>query len=392
VAKKGQEAIGLLDEDRRGRRASQGRDIHVGNRAWKGDVVDRILVAKKLPQAVLKISSHNTGAKSVAARLHYISRQGTISLETDEGVMLVGSEEVDELVSHWAVDFPERKNSRDSMSLVISLPAGTNERAAIDAAREFFAETFAENHEYVFAGHDDTDNFHIHLVVKARGRDGKPMRPSRRDPQLWRQRFAEKARAHGIELDASPRFARGQGRRTPPTSVYEIRRRREIPRVDESAAKEAIRRATNPRDRASRSESVIRKINQRERVIFATQAMEVVAQAKKLKDDGKRMMALEIASELASFAEGMPVPRSRMDTMKSALKPELGQPKVDVREVHKLVKFVERGIRDQVSGFESRSDQRRVIAARVRLSNVIKERDRSRGQSRDASQDRDIER
>lgn len=383
-----QEVVGLLDEGRHGRRAPPGRDINVGNRAWKGDVVDRILVAKKLPQAVLKISSHNTGAKSVADRLRYISREGTLSLETDEGALLVGSEEVDELVSHWAVDFPDRKNSRDTMSLVISLPAGTDEKAATDAAREFFAETFAENHEYVFAGHDDTDNFHIHLVVKARGRDGKPMRPSRRDPQLWRQRFAEKARAHGIGLDASPRFARGQGRRTPPTSIVEIRRRREIPRVDESAAKEAIRRALNPKDRASRSESAIRKINQRERMAFATQALDVVSQAKKMNDDGKRLLALEIASELASFAEGMPVPRSRMDTMKSALKPELGHPKVDVKEVNKLVKSVERGIRDQVSDFESTSDQRRVIAARVRLSNMIKERDRSR----DKSHDRDIER
>ncbi len=372
------ETVGLLDEDRRGRRSAQGKDISVGGRAWKGHLGDRILVARKLPQAVLKISSHNTGKDRVRARLRYISRQGTQSLETDEGVTLDGLDEVDALVENWAADFPERKNSRDAMSLVISLPAGTDKKAATDAAREFFAEAFSENHEYVFAAHDDTDNFHIHLVVKSRGRDGKPMRPSRRDPQLWRQAFAEKARAHGIELDASPRFARGEGRRTPPRAVFEMRRRSEHIRVDESAAKEAVRRAMNPKDRASRSESVIRKINRRERVIFAEQAIEVVKQAKTLKDDGQRLAALEIASELASFAEGMPVPRSRMDRMKSAIKPELGQPKVDVKEVRRLVKQVERGLRGQVLTFESRNDQRVAIAARVRLSNVIGERDRTR--------------
>lgn len=378
MAKRSNESLALLDEERRGRRSAQGRDISVGGRAWKGHLGDRILVARKLPQAVLKISSHNTGKDRVRARLRYISRQGTLSLETDEGVMLDSLDEVDGLVDNWAVDFPERKNSRDAMSLVISLPAGTDEKAARDAAREFLAETFGENYEYVFAAHDDTGNFHIHVVVKSRGRDGKPMRPTRRDPQLWRQAYAEKAREHGIELDASPRFARGEGRRTPPAPIFEMRRRREIPRVDNAAAKEAVRRAMNPKDRASRSESAIRKINQRERIIFATQALEVVKQAKTLKSDGQRLAALEIASELASFAEGMPVPRSQMDRMKSSIKPELGQPKVDVREARRLVKLIERGIRGQVLSFDSKKYQRSAIAARVRLSNVIGERDRSR--------------
>ena len=120
----------------------------------------------------------------------------------------------------------------------------------------------------------------------------------------------------------------------------------------------------------------------RERVIFVTQAIEVVKQAKTLKDDGQRLAALEIASELASFAEGMPVPRSRMDRMKSAIKPGLGHPKVDVRDVRRLVKQVERGIRGQVLTFKSKNDQRIAIAARVRLSNVIGERDRAQDSDR----------
>lgn len=372
------ETHGLLEDERRGRRARQGRDLHVSGRAWKGSLGDRLLVARKLPQAVLKISSHNTGKTRVRARLHYISRQGAVALETDQGIALEGLEEIDAFVDDWAVDFPSRKNSRDAMSLVISLPAGTDKEKATQAAREFFAEAFAENHEYAFAGHEDTDNFHIHVVVKSRGRDGKPMRPSRRDPQLWRQAFAEKARAHGIALDASPRFARGEGRRTPPTAIYELRRRGERVEMDHLAAKEAVRRAKNPRDRASRSESVIRKINARERVTFAEQALEAVKQAKTIKDDTKRLAALEIASDLASFAEGMPVPKSRMDRMKAEVKPGAGEPKVDDREARRLVKLVERGLRGQVPTFEGRGQQRSAIAARARLSNVIAERDRGK--------------
>ena len=365
------ETASILEGLQRGRRAK-------ASRAWKGTLADRVRVTRRLPQAVLKISSHNSGEGRVRARLRYISRQGNVGLETDEEITVEGLEDVDRLVDDWAADFSNRKHSRDTMSLVISMPAGTDEGAAVAAARAFFADTFAENHEYVFAAHNDTDNFHIHLVVKARGRDGKAMRLTRRDPQLWRQAFAEKAREHGIEMDASPRYARGKGRRTPPTAVFEIRRREDMPRVDRQAAKEAVRRARNAKDRPSKSETVIRRINVRERLMYATQAVVVVRGAKTIKDDRQRLATLEMASELASFAEGMPVPQSRMDTLKYALKPELGRATVEMGEVRKLVKRTERGIRDQVGGFGSAQDQRAAIAARVRLSNVVQERDGSR--------------
>lgn len=365
------ESASVLEGLQRGRHAK-------ASRAWRGSLADRVRVTRKLPQAILKISSHNSGQGRVRARLRYISRQGALAIETDEGISIEGLEGVDRLVDDWAADFSTRVNSRDTMSLVISMPAGTDNEAAVSAARAFFQDTFAENHEYAFAAHDDTENFHIHLVVKARGRDGKPMRPTRRDPQRWRQAFAEKAREHGIELDASPRYARGIGRRTPPTAVFEIRRRDEMPRVDKSAAKEAVRRARDSQDRASKSERVIRQINVRERLLFASQAAAVVKEAKSIKDDKRRLAALEMASELASFADGMPVPQSRMDTMKFALKPKAGRARVEMREVLKLVKRTERGIRDQVGRFKSPKHQRAAIAARVRLSNVVNERVRSR--------------
>ncbi len=371
------ETAEVLEDLQRGRRAKE-------SHAWKGTLADRVRVTRRLPQAVLKISSHNTGQGRVRARLRYISRQGTLRIETDEGIAVAGLDDIDRLVDDWAADFSPRANSRDTLSLVVSLPAGTDETAAVAAAREFLAEAFKNNHEYVFAAHDDTDHFHIHAVVKARGRDGKPMRSSRRDPQLWRQAFAEKARAEGIELDASPRYARGIGRRTPSKAVFEIRRRDEMPAVDRQAATEAVRRARDRKDRPSESEVVIRQINVRERLMYAKQAAVVVKEAKLIKDDKRRLSALEIAAELASFAEGMPVPQSRMDTMKFALKPKLGRPRVEMDEVRKLVKRTERGIRDQVGSFGSVKDQRSAIAARARLSNVIKEQDRSR--------ERDVER
>ena len=373
---KNDESAGLLEEARRGRRSKESKSGggH-SSRAWQGTLADRVRVSRRLPQAVLKISSHNTGQSRVRARLRYISRQGRLPIETEEGISVEGLEDVDRLVDDWSADFSSRANSRDTMSLVISLPAGTDKKAATAAAREFFAEVFAENHEYAFAAHDDTDNFHIHLVGKARGRDGKPMRPSRRDPQLWRQAFAEKARAQGIELDASPRWARGKGRRTPPTPVFEMRRRGETPDVDQQAAKAAVKRARNKKDRSTSSERAIRAINGRERLAFAEQAVRVAKDATGIRDDARRLEALSIASELASFAEGMPVPRSRMEALKEALKPGRAATKPKAARVRKLTKQTERLIRGQVGGFAAGSDKRAAIAARARLSEAVKSRD-----------------
>ena len=270
-----------------------------------------------------------------------------------------------------------------------AVPAASGHDKTVAAAREFFAETFGENHEYAFAAHDETDHFHVHLLVKLRGRDGKQMRSTRKDPDLWRQKFAAKAREKGLRLDASPRWARGKGRRSsPPTAIYEMRRKGVIPFRDQEAAQEALRRARDPDDRPTEHEEAIREINRFERLEFAKQAYRVIERSKKLTEDQERIKALEMASDLAVHAEQVPRPKSRIETMIQAVKKSDGgaeQPNDDVR---KLTKATERGIRDQVKTFSDRALQRRAVAARARLSGILK----TQGRAKSSDQDRDFDR
>ena len=74
-------------------------------------------------------------------------------------------------------------------------------------------------------------------------------------------------------------------------------------------------------------------------------------------------------------AEGMPVPRSRMEALKEALKPWRAATKPKAARVRKLTKQTERLIRGQVGGFAAGSDKRAAIAARARLSEAVKSRD-----------------
>lgn len=400
---------GPLEEDRKGRGRIvgkiSGRDALTAHsnsgRAWKGKLADRVRVARGMPQAVLKITSFGRGLGEAKKLTRYIGEQGETKVETDDGSILDTVEELEKLAEDWSADFSDRKDpnrkARDVMHIVVSVPAGSDHDQTLEAAREFFAEEFGKNHEYAFAAHDETDHFHVHLLVKVRGRDGKQMRSTRKDPDLWRQKFAAKAREKGVNVDASPRWARGKGRRSsPPTAIYELRRRNEtLPkekrvevRRDQEAAQEALRRARDPNDRPNEHEEAIRAINRFERLEFAKQAYGVIEASKKVTDDRQRVKALEMASDLAVHAEKMPRPKSRIETMIQAVKPADGGPEQPHDEVRKLTKATERGIRDQVKTFSDRSLQRRAVAARARLSGILKVPDRSKS----SAQERDIER
>tara|TARA_R110002124_G_scaffold278874_1_gene451106 strand:- start:13677 stop:14891 length:1215 start_codon:yes stop_codon:yes gene_type:complete len=176
---------------------------------WQGSISDRLKVARGVPQAVVKITSHSYGKGAVKRRLDYISREGEIMIETETGERLLGGDETKELLNEWAEDFGHRKNGRDATCIVLSFPQEVDHGVAYSIAQEFLAEQYGDNYRYGFAAHDDTDHYHVHAVIKTIGLDGRSLPTYKADLREWRINMAEKAREHGLALDASPRFARG---------------------------------------------------------------------------------------------------------------------------------------------------------------------------------------
>ncbi|MCG8595061.1 MAG: relaxase/mobilization nuclease domain-containing protein [Kiloniellales bacterium] len=287
---------------------------------WSGSLKQRARVAKRLPQAVVKVTSYNKGLKKVIERMEYAARENADRLETERGEIIVGKAEIRQLAEDWSVDFTQRKNGRDAMALVVSLPAGTDKQAAEAAARAFLADIFGENHRYVFAAHDDTKHYHLHAVVKMRGENGKQLRTDRAVLQRWRERMAEKAKEQGIMLDASPRYARGKGRKAARSPVDQIRRRGQVPEVDRAAT---AARTGKGAGKGAETELEHRQAatNGRERVDYARHAAAVAAEAAKLNDPQRRVQAMETAAALADYARSMPVPRSPRQTLADKLEP-----------------------------------------------------------------------
>jgi len=342
----------LDDEERSGlEHAGRARQHQFGGRwRWGGSLSQRASVARRLPQAVFKISSYSHGGGAMWDRATYISREGELAVETDDGLQLENLAEVDDMVSRWAEETPGRKGGRLALNAVVSFPAGVDQAQATEAARHFLSAAFGDNHEYFFAAHDDTANFHIHVVVKCQGRDGTKLSIGPPELGALRELFAEKAAEQGIELDASPRWARGLDREAqPPAAVAGIERRGEVPRWNrEARAALAEARAEESPLPATADRSA------HERLEYARAAALVVEDMAQLKDDTRRAQAVGLAADLALYAEQMPGPREQ-----------------EADPVRALTRSTERALRAEINAISDPALKREAIESRARLSAAL---------------------
>lgn len=170
------------------------------------------LATRNAPEVMVKISGGGKGMRQIKAHLDYISRNGLVSLENEDGQLITGREAVRDLRGEWKYGqygIPDEAQHKEAFNIVLSMPPGTDRASVNDAARTFAAIEFGSNHAYVFAAHDDERHPHVHLCVKALGFDGTRLNPRKADLQRWREVFAEALRQHGIEANATPRTARG---------------------------------------------------------------------------------------------------------------------------------------------------------------------------------------
>ncbi|MEO5831028.1 MAG: relaxase/mobilization nuclease domain-containing protein [Rhodanobacter sp.] len=258
------------------------------------------LTMQKAPEVMVKISGGGKDMRHIKAHMDYISRNGTVEVEDENGVRHLGKEEVRDVRDSWAdgkTRIPTEEGTRkEAFNIVLSMPPGTSRQAVKDAARMFAAEQFV-NHQYVFAAHDDEAHPHVHLAVKAVDKDGARMNPRKADLQQWREHFAETLREHGVAANATPRRARGQVRKAEKQKVIQMQRRGVEPAVKASQKAAAIAELQSG---GFGSNSAQLRIEAARRDIV--QAYGTVAKALAGGDAEDRVQALQIVQ----FVQGMP--------------------------------------------------------------------------------------
>ncbi|MGE0642373.1 MAG: hypothetical protein AB7P24_01755 [Nitrospira sp.] len=175
-------------------------------------------MVRRTPQVMVKLVRAPKGMKGISNNLTYISRDGLLEIEDQDGQVIKGKEAVADLKTEWrdgGMPIAADSTMRDAFHLVLSMPQRTDPLSVQRAVRDFARQEFT-GFQYAMVLHTfETDpdphpsrHPHVHLTVKAAGLDGVRLNPRKPDLQRWRERFAEALREHGIEATTTSRIHR----------------------------------------------------------------------------------------------------------------------------------------------------------------------------------------
>ncbi len=164
---------------------------------------------------MVKVTGGGRGMRAIAAHFRYISKDGRLEIEDQRGETMRGKDTLRDLADEWRFggslipDDAEPGHRREAFNIMLSMPRGTEPLSVQRAAREF-AQAELADHKVVMVLHDHQANPHVHISVRAESKHGKRLNPRKADLHRWREIFAEKLRAHGIEAEATRQATRGR--------------------------------------------------------------------------------------------------------------------------------------------------------------------------------------
>jgi type IV secretory pathway VirD2 relaxase len=182
----------------------------------RAGVAGKVLrVIRRRPEVMVKVTGSARGFRRLKEHLAYITRNGKLVAERENGELIAGSRNVRSLAEDWWSDDHKGRGGRrrDTVNLILSMPAGTSPGAVADAARAVARSAFGGRFDYLMAVHEDTDHPHVHLTVKTYGLQGQYLDPRKGDLQAWREVFAAALRKLGVQAEATPRRSRGVARK-----------------------------------------------------------------------------------------------------------------------------------------------------------------------------------
>lgn len=293
-------------------REVRGGDVRLGGTAspLSAEGKARLLrIVTRAPEAMVKVTGRaRGGATALRAHLDYITRGGRLALETGDGARITDRAGMRALEEDWvlanAVEArgPAVPHAAQSVALTLSMPPGTPADLVEEAARAWAQETFGGTHDWAMARHDDRGHPHVHVTVRAVGRDGRRLAPGPADLRAWRERFARELRERGVEAEATPRQVRGVTRKGRGAAVERIVERGGESRVLRAEG-EAMERSAISADRSDARARVAVERHEALRLAYLGHA-----EALERGDAGDRALARDVRR----FVAEMPAPLTRV--------------------------------------------------------------------------------
>lgn len=279
-------------------------------------------IVRRTPEVMVKITGRSRGIAGLKSHFDYITRNGRLEGETNDGTPIQDRADLRRLHDDWllanAVTSRGRSNplAAQSVGVILSMPSGTPGDRVHEAARRWAHDTFGDRHEWLLVRHDDKSHPHVHLTIRAVGSDGKRLAPGPADLQQWRERFAQELRKLGVPAEATPRQARGKVQRPDRTAIHRIEQRGLEPKVRrlqrDDAAREAARQPKDPAEWQT-------GIQARQEAIRRAYLSNAVALENGDGDDRR------LAADIRRFVADLPVPLTRRQALAVELRRVLEQ-------------------------------------------------------------------
>jgi hypothetical protein len=214
--------------------ASYGRAAPSG-RFSRAQIEQISRTVRHIPEVMVKVTGGGTRSGAVAAHFSYISRQGSLEIETDDGDHIRRREEQRWLLEDWHLELTAgqyrprtgggrpRRSTKLVHNIVLSMPAPTPPENVLAAARQFARQKFTQ-HRYAMVLHTHQQHPHVHLVVKAENEMGRRLRIDKQLLRDWREHFAQLMREQGIAANATPRAIRGENTRGRSERIFRAQR------------------------------------------------------------------------------------------------------------------------------------------------------------------------
>ncbi len=288
--------------------------------------------ARRAPEVMVKVTRGATNRRGVIAHFDYISREGELEIETDEGEHLGGRGAGQQLIKDWDLDLEEhrkrsglfavdrRKAPKLVHRIIFSMPAGTPPKKVLAAVHDFAREEFGGKHRYAMVLHTDEPHPHVHLVLKAVSEDGVRLNIHRATLQHWRQEFASQLRARGVEANATNRSVRGQSRAPKLDSIFRAAQRGESSHMA-ARVRDVVREL---KAGAPDQSGAVRLQRTRMEVVRGWQAVRSLLDA-----EGRH----QLADQVSKFVNQMPPPRTDKQWLASDLIERAHAIKADARSL-----------------------------------------------------------
>lgn len=218
---------------------SLGRWGPTGDRLSPAQIEQIRRTLRRTPEVMVKITGGGTKSGAVVAHFAYLSRQGKLEIETDDGERIAGKDAQRAYLAGWHLELsagqyrgphgqrPDARVTKLVHNIVLSMPAPTPPDKVLAAARVFAREKFGVSHRYALVLHTDQAHPHVHMVVKAEDMHGRRLHIGKPMLREWREDFARMMREQGITANATPRVVRGRNKGKKHSGILRAQDRRD---------------------------------------------------------------------------------------------------------------------------------------------------------------------